>query len=77
MWFLKYLTKLNLVKMTTSNIVPVYKFILFCHKKTLTTITSQLQQFTDLECVVVGHNTIEITAQNVNKATAVQFLCQK
>lgn len=56
----------------------MYKILLFCKKKKqVNPILEQLNNIKGLELTTSSHSVIEINPLGVNKATAVQFLCQK
>ncbi|WP_425380823.1 HAD family hydrolase [Spiroplasma endosymbiont of Polydrusus pterygomalis] len=56
----------------------MYKILLFCKKKKqVNSILEQLNTIKGLELATSSHNVIEINPIGVNKAAAVQFLCEK
>lgn len=56
----------------------MYKILLFCKKKKqVNPILEKLNDIKDLELATSSHSVIEINPLGINKATAVQFLCEK
>lgn len=78
-WVMEHFNKLKVHKINdVKDLGALYKVLLFCkNKDEVKEIIAKLELNPDLELATSSHSVIEVNPLGVNKAAAVQFLCEK